>query len=444
MDWGRNEPAGSRTTRRRVLATLGGSVAASGLAGCLDSSDDGAGAGTPAESVDDITIGLATATSGAYIDVGEEERRGFELAVQHLNEGGGFQESGTFGVLKSRPGVEGVDVETVAVDTTGSADTAASNAAPLLEDGEVDALFGGVAGDVAATLRDLSAEHGVPYFPGTATLSSMAGEGCSPHTYREMYPATALVRALAPAVVDHVGEDSGTYYKLNAEAPEGQDLSDVVTDYFNRDGAADWQGFGSASVRRGTTDYGSRLARAGTTNPSALFCNLFGLDAVNVLSQAGEYLDEDTTLVFPLLTPSVVEAAAEWNGDVFGTIPWHGAIDGELSDVFDSTYQDAYGDQAPGSAAGTGVAHLVYGSVFVYAAAVERADSTDADAVRSELEGSAHDLGLGREQLQACNHQATRPVPVVRVSGGQLEPVDLVDDAVAGCDEPPASDCSLE
>lgn len=444
MDWGRSEPAGSRTTRRRVLATLGGSVAASGLAGCLDSSDDGAGAGTPAESVDEITVGLATATSGAYIDLGEEERRGFELAVQHLNEGGGFHEAGTFGVLKSRTGVEGVDVETVAVDTAGTADTAASNAAPLLEDGQVDALFGGVAGDVAATLRDLSAEHEVPYFPGVATLSSMAGEGCSPYAFREMYPASALVRALAPAVVDHVGDDSGTYYKLNAAAPEGEDLSDVITDYFNRDDAPDWQGFGSASVRRGTTDYGNRLARVGTTNPSAVFCNLFGLDAVNVLSQAGEYLDEDTVLVVPLLTSSVVEAAAEWNGDVFGTVPWHGAVEGELSEVFDSVYEEAYGDRAPGPYAGTGAAHVVYGEVFAYAAAVERGNSTDAETVRGELEGSAHDLGLGREHLQACNHQATRPVPVVRVSDGQLEPVDLVEDAVAGCDEPPASDCSLE
>jgi len=174
-----------------------------------------------------------------------------------------------------------------------------------------------------------------------------------------------------------------------------------------------------------------------------MFCNVFGLDAVNVLSQAGEYLDEDTALVVPLLTPSVIEAAAEWNGDVFGTVPWHGAIEGELSDVFDSAYEDAYGDRGPGAHAGTGVGHLVYGSVFVYAAAVERADSTDAGAVRSELEGSAHDLGLGREHVQACNHQATRPVPVVRVSDGQFEPVDLVTDAVAGCDEPPASDCSL-
>ncbi len=418
-------------------------MAASGLAGCLDSSDDGAGAGTPAESVDEITIGLATATSGTYIDVGEEERRGFEMAVQHLNEGGGYQEAGTFGVLKSRTGVEGVDVETVEVDTAGTADTAASNAAPLLENGEVDALFGGVAGDVAATLRDLSAEHEVPYFPGVATLSSMADEGCSPHTYREMYPATALVRALVPAVVDHVGDDSGTYYRLNTEAPEGEDLSEVITDYFNQDDAPNWQGFGTASERRGTTDYSHRLNRVGTTNPSAVFCNLFGLDAVNVLHQAGEYIDEDTALVVPLLTPSVVEAATEWNGDVLGTVPWHGAIDGELSDVFDSTYQDAYGDQAPGPRAGTGAAHLVYGEVFTYAAAVERANSTGAGAVRSELEDSAHDLGLGREYLQACNHQATRPVPVVRVADGQLEPVDLVEDAVAGCDESPASDCSL-
>lgn len=437
-DGGTSDGAPPRRRFLRAIAT-GGTVATGALAGC-----DGI-VGTPTRTPDStVTFLLSTAESGQYEILGSKERRGFEMAVRHLNDGGGLVDAGVFEEL-SGTGVLGRIVDPDVVDSGTDRATTRSNVTPYLDDESAALLCGGISGAVVREHRDLASEYGVPYAVGASLLSEIAGEGCSSAVFRECYTSDALARALGPHLAEAVGT-SASYYHLYTDAPEGVDLRDAFNAYFNRAATPDWRPRGGAAVTSGSRDFASQLSRAETRRPDVLFLDLFGLDAVNALASVRSELSADVTVVVPYLDDDYATSLVGGLTDVVGTTPWTRGVDSATGIAYETAYRSV---DSEGHVTGAGTAHVTYVATLQFAAAAERAGSFDLAAVRPELESLQYDVGLGSQRVQQCNHQSTRPVPVVR---GRADPaaddefVDLVAlerDATAGCGRRPASDCSL-
>lgn len=432
-------------TRRRVLSRLGtGSGVAVGLtAGCIG--DTGSDDPTSTES-ESLTFGLSTSLSDTYLEVGRAERRGFELAVEHLNEGGGLVES--LDDLSGN-GVLGRPVETTVVDTAGDAESARSGLTPHLESDELAMFCGGITGDVALEHGRLATEHEVPFFAGTSVIDSLTGENCSEYVYRELFPSNAVAHALGSVLEERRSSDS-SFHTIYVDAPEGEDLRAAIQGHFRSAEGPGWENLGSTAVRPGSTDFSDKLGAVRSLRPSVVFCAVFGLDAVNLLQQATENLRDGTDFVVPVLDRSVGTAIESDVSGIIGTVPWNSGVPSSRSNAFASGYDDAYGDSEAVSARNpSGPVHLVYGQTLVYAAAAERAGTVDPMAVQTELEGMEYNVGLGTETMQACNHQSTRPVPVVQGNATDTDGADWFSilsverGVVDGCDSPPASDCSM-
>ncbi|NLV10024.1 ABC transporter substrate-binding protein [Halomicrobium mukohataei] len=433
---------GSRATRRRVLESLGGTGAVA-LAGCLGSD----GATTETSTDDSVTIGLSSPESGRYSPIGDHERRGFELAVTHLNEGGGLVGGEGFANL-SGDGVLDRTVETAIADTEGDASTAETNLQQRLGDDELAMFTGGVAGSVVTTHRDLADEHETPYFVGTSTLNQLTGENCSPHVYRELFNSRTLARALVPEVVADI-DGAQFFFQVSSDTIEGRDLKQSINGYATASDL-DLRPIGSTTVRSGSTDFERPLSEAASNSVDIVFLDLFGLDAVNAIQQAKEILPEDAVIVVPLLTQSVADSLGERVEGVYGTVGWHENLGTPLSGKFGDAYQNEYsGTVSTTALVPPGPAQNAYGQVLLWASAAEAAGTFDADAVRSELEGFEYALGAGAETMRACDHQAMRAVPVVRGStetdsvGNYFELLNGRRNMEPGCDEPPASACEL-
>lgn len=438
----RDEPGagGSSVRRRDVLRTLGaGGVVA--LAGC-----DG-DAGTPTPEDDTISMLLATAESGEYGSVGLHQRNGFELAIQHLNEGGGLVEAG-FSDL-SGDGVLGREVDPIIEDTENTAETARSTVDRLLGDGSIGMVTGGVGGDVEYAISEVAADAGVPYMAGTAPVPGLTGERCSQTTFRESAHAQAIVEALAQPLAEEFGQ-SLTYFQLSSQGVEGQVLGNAFTSHFGQPGTPDWQARGRDDVRPGSTNLDGKLETAAASRPDVVVLNLFGLDAINAVDAANDVLADDVGVVVPVIDDALGIELEAGVSDIVGTIPWDVSVGGDLSTAYEDEYVFNYGPGAGGQAqTGSGTAHVIYTQTLQYAAAAERAGSFDTDAIVAELEGVSYDAGLGEQQLRACDHQSTRPIPVVRgiehptADRNRFELVTLATDAVGGCEDAPAADCSL-
>lgn len=427
-----------RATRRSVLHSMGvgGALA---LAGC-----DGNGTATPADT--SLSFMLATAQSGEYGTVGTHERYGFEMAVSHLNEGGGLVDE-AFDDL-SGDGVLGETVETITEDTENTASTARSQVDRVLAGEDVAMVTGGVGGDVVYAISEVAHDQATTYMAGTAPVPGLSGSRCAATTFRETAHADTVVEAMGPALANELG-DSLTFYQLSSEATEGQVLQDAVTSYFNRSVTADWRPQGRDSARPGSGNFDAKLQEVAANRPDLLVLNLFGLDAINAVNAAQEHLDEDTPIVVPVIDDSLGLAVESAMSGVYGTIPWDAGVGGELSGTFDEEYILEYGPSAGGQAqTGSGTAHVTYTQTLLFAAAAERAGSVDPDAVRTELEGMQYDVGFGQQQMRACDHQSTRPVTVVRGienTHANLNRLEVLasTNALAPCEEAPAADCSF-
>lgn len=438
-------------TRRRFLTGLGtGAVATmGGMAGCIDSVSSGGGETTTTTSgSDSVQFVHSSALTGTYVDMGEEEQLGFKLAVRHLNEGGGLVDEGVFESLTG-DGVLGRTVDGATVDTGGKAEEARSNLSPYLSEDDVAMFCGGVSGEVVKEHRAIADEQELPYMAGMSLLKSLSGGDCSPHVYREQAPSDAVIRALGPTLNSEF-EGQQSYEHLYVDTPEGNDLVDSINQYFSTDAAPNWNRLGSIPTRRGNTNMEEEVATFNQVDLDVLFCSLFGLDAINLLTEAAKNLNDNTTIVVPWINQSIAETVQEDVADVIGTVPWDAGVDSTRSTAFADSYRaEAAIVSGSPSNAPTGPAHHMYCQTLMFAAAAERAGSFDSADVRSELEGLTYDVGFGEQTMQACNHQASKPIPVVRgqaeatSTGSWFEVISVEEGMVGGCDEPPASNCSI-
>lgn len=433
--------SGRMIQRRDVLRTLGAGSAIA-LAGC---DGDGNG-GTPTVDTETVNFVLATAESGEYGNVGELERNGFELAVTHLNEGGGLVDS-AFDELDGN-GVLGRTVESIIENTENDASIARSEVEQHLGDGGPTMVTGGIGGDVVYELNDLAQSAGIVYMAGSAPVPAITGDRCGPTTFRETPHANAVFRAMGQTLRNEFGTDP-TYYQLSSEATEGQVMQDACSSYFNENHSPDWRAVGQETALPGSTSFDDELELISSSRADVVFLNLFGLDAVNAVRSAKEILDEDVGIVVPVIADSLEYTIESDVAGVVGTIPWDAGLEGDGITDYNDSYVTTFGQSGGRAQAGSGTAHVIYVQTLLYAAAAERAESFAADAIASELEGMEYDVGLGSQEMRSCDHQARRPVPVVKginsntAERNHLEIASVVRDPYGTCEESPAADCSL-
>lgn len=436
-------------TRRTFLQTAAG-IGGIAMTGCLTESSKTTTAAGPAAG-DSVTIGINVATSGDFSVQGTQERRGAELAVRHLNEGGGWVGTEQFDDL-SGDGLLGKSVETAIRNTDGDAETAESDAEATFDTDDAIMLCGGTAGQAALAQRDVTADRQRIHMVTSAQLDVITGEQCSPYSFREMFPTYSTVLALKNELDERFEGENNTYFQLYSNNTWGQELKTHVETEFADIG---WPSNGSREVMVGTQNFTEPLEDAAATDPDVLFLNLPGFDASVAVPQAKKILSEEVTVVVPLLTRRIAETAGSKITDVVGTVPWDPImarfdptpLSRTLIESYGSAYRTESDEEAP---VPTGPVHVAYSQVMVYAMAVERAGTFDADAVVEELEDASYNVGMSEsETMRACDHQANRPVPIVkgRIEGMQKQgyyyELDVIrTDGTYGCDSPPASECS--
>ncbi|WP_276300766.1 substrate-binding protein [Halorussus lipolyticus] len=387
------------------------------------------------------TFGFTVPQSGPYSSEGQDELRAYRLAVEHLNNGGGWVDN--WSDLTGN-GVLGNQVEFVSGDTATDADTARQTARRMIQRDGAIMLSGGSSSAVAIAIQELCQREKVNYMCCLTHSNDTTGKSCVRYSFREMFNAYMSAQALVPPVTDEYG-GSNNFYQLYADYTWGQTVQSSMSQFF---GEAGWNEMNSVATPLGTKDFSSYLSQVPRGETDVLFLNHYGLDGANSLSQAKEMgLDEDMEIIVPLYNRPMAQAAGGSIEGVFGTVAWDSQIDNEPSNQFTSAFQEKY-ERIP-----SGPAQLAYAQTLQYAAAVERAGTFYPPEVIRQLEDHEYDnIGMGQETMRACDHQAQRAVPVVKglpegeqQQGQFFEIVNLTSRDTLGyaCDEGPAGECEL-
>jgi ABC-type branched-subunit amino acid transport system substrate-binding protein len=360
-----------------MLAACGGTVAGSG----------GGGDSGSTNSTAPLKIGVITSLTGAYVQLGEDQRNGAQLAVDQLG-----------GKAGDRP------IQLVVRDDQLKPDVALREAQSLVQEEHVDFLTGCVSAATTLAMNQIAAQAGVPYL-GTCQTEQLNRPPNFDQaiTYHLAPTPSQTVKAASPFICGQLGKrvflllpdyayghEQGTAYTTDIPAESGCTVA------------------GTAYFPLGTTDYNPYIPTIEGSGADVLVFGGAGRDQVSFLRQAEQFaltdrfktflsledLSFDQELGFDLIDGTWAMSAFYWNVDDPGITKYVDA------------YRAAYGSP-PG---GYGV--YAYNAINLIAQQVAAGKAAPAD-FRSALEGEAVTLGQGEMTIRQCDHQALLPVYIL-------------------------------
>nr|WP_240756807.1 ABC transporter substrate-binding protein [Natronorubrum bangense] len=410
--------------RRTFLKTTAASAGLATVAGCLGGGDDGG-----------ISLGALYITSGFASLYGEEAARGYELAVEEINDNGG---------------IDGEEVTVISRDTEGDATTAGRQMRSLIEEEGVDGLFGLDSSGVAQALAPQVAEFQMPFMvthAATPFLTSPEGEHedsvGNEYVFRNANNLTQDIYGAA-RVADEL--DATEWATIGPDYAFGYE----TWDYFQ----AFCEGLGvdaefTTEQYPGleTGDYSPYISAVMDEEPDGVITPLWGADLTTFLGQAEDagWFDQIDHTLFSvgMGTDLPADGSPLVEGEHASTRYDPFEPDTDENSSFREQYYDEY-DNLP-----TYNAEGAYRAVYLYKGAIESAGSTGPDELVETFTGMEHSGPVGDYRFNEETNQATVPSIWGTVSyddeweSNVLDPVDVyeatpdvVNDALGDSDLP--------
>lgn len=331
------------------------------------------GTGCMAEG-DTFKIGVFEPLSGGSAAYGQEARNGIELALEYINDNGGFN---------------GVQGELVVYDTQCSVEEAVKIASKLINDDHVDVAMGSMLSSemfaAGATLNDAGV-----YTIGLGTSASWMQEDW-PYVFRSSMnnglTADALVAMMKQVdytkVAVFYGQDDAALstYQMFDEAVAADDELEIVE---------------AESYDQGDTDFSAQITNIVNSNPDAVFMSVIGETAPVVVKQLRQYGYSGVIFSKESFMATQVAIAGEENSSYIAfanpyvTYDTIDDIDIEAVKEFAERYQEKYGDINK-----TDSSYRGWDSMMVLWEASKIAGSNDSDALKDATNTISGLEGLG-------------------------------------------------
>jgi branched-chain amino acid transport system substrate-binding protein len=352
-----------RSTLRRSLRLAGFAAATLGLAGAM--------AGLPgsgAKAQEDVKVGVLLPLSGAVAPIGQNNRRGHELAVEEINAAGGIKSLG------------GAKLVLVDGDTQGNPNVGIQETEILARKGVV-AVMGAYQSSVTFPTTQIAEKLQVPYIDPVAIADSITEGRNFKYTFKVSPKASWYARDQF-AFIKWVGEKSGKPVKravlMFEDTLFGKSTSDGQARFAEEFGIEVVE---TISYPAETPDMTGTVSRIKSLNPDALVLVSYISDAVLITKTMKEL-----GVNIPILGTSAghIDPAYIANlGDLaeysFTVGEWSPDLKKSGASDVDKRFQAKFGVPMNGHAAET------YMSTMVLRDALERAGSTDPKKLRDAL-----------------------------------------------------------
>jgi branched-chain amino acid transport system substrate-binding protein len=353
-----------------------------------------------------IFIGGVMPLTGPYSSSGKDMQLGFELAVDHLNNGSRVTDA--IPTLKKGKGVLGKKITSQVADSETKPDVAIQAATGFIHDNNAIMLTGGISSAVSIAMQKLGQREHVVYMVGNSGSNDTTGKDCQRYGFRAQPSAYMAAKALAPVLAKQLGKNLKAAY-LVPDYTYGHSVYDSMKQFTEQVG---WTTAGEQLAPLGTTDFSSYLLNLANSGADVFVNVAFGADAVTSTKQAQQFgiLSKMKYVVPNISQFQAKELGAEIMGGTYGTQAWWWTEQDKypLAKFFvedfekKNSYKPRWG------------ASEIYIQMLVWADAVERAGTFYPVEVIKALE-SGHKVNsiYGEVYYRAGDHQMVRPVPVV-------------------------------
>ena len=346
-----------------------------------------------------LKIGLNYPASGRYEYLGLQQRMGAFQAVDEINAAGG---------ILGRP------VELVIRNTQLNPKRGAANVREMVEQENVQMIFGGVSSAVAIAAGKAAKELDRIYFGTLTYANATTGAAGHTHMFRESYNAWMTASALGQYLSEEFADKK--YFYIAADYSWGRSVEESLR---QASGTEDTERhpvtrtpFPNATSR----DFQTALEQAEASGAEVLVLILGGGDMVRAVNIAHDMrLKDKMQIVWPntslgtalQLGPSLMEG-------IIGAAPWFWNLPYEKGYQRGIEFVESFSERngmRPSSAAAS-----AYSIVYQYKEAVERAGTTNTADVIKALEGHRYSLLKDEQEWRAFDHQNVQSVYLVRMT----------------------------
>lgn len=374
-----------------LLAACGGSL---GEGEGDDEAGQADGTATDGEATEEqgepLKIGVVTGLTGAYVQLGEEQRQGAELAAELLE-----------GQAGDRP------MEVIVRDSQLQPDAALREAQSLVQEEDVDFLTGCVSAATTLAVNQVAKEAGVPYLGTCQTEQLNRPPHFDPELTYHLAPATSLnVNAVSPWICENLGTN---VFLLLPDYAWGHEQNAAYREALP---AAGCEISDSAWFPLGTTDFNPYVPTIRGSDADVIVFGGAGRDQVNFMRQAAQFGLKDDYEIFITIEDLTFdeELGFELLAGTYGMAHFYWRIDDPGVSEYVEAYQEEY-DRPPG-----GYSVLLYNAVNLIAEQVAAGNDTP-EAFREAVEGLEFSYAQGPEIMRDCDHQALAPVYVLEGLG---------------------------
>ena len=398
-----------KSSRRTVLKTAGGLLAAAALPRVARAAESYPPLGTwPAgSSGDSVFIGITVPRTGTYAAQGEDELKGYMLAVEHINSGHPLIKAFS---PKSKKGVLGKQVKYGVADSEAKPNTAVQEQSRFISENKAILMTGSTSSAVAVALNHLAQREKVLYVAGISGSNDTTGKDCVRYGFRQCFYGQTAAAAIGPVLLKNFGKNRKAAF-MTPDYTYGHTVTKSVGDYLTANGG--WTTVTDQVSPLGAPDYSSYLTNIANSGAEFLINVNWGHDAVLSTQQAKQFgLLDKMKLVIPYQTPFLAkEVGPEITQGVYAATDFWWTLEDKfpLAKMFVEEFQKKYGYRPEWGA------ENAYMEFALWAEAVENAGTFyPPEVIKSYEAGRKINSIVGEVYWRGADHQLVRPVTIVR------------------------------
>jgi branched-chain amino acid transport system substrate-binding protein len=341
----------------------------------------------------DITLGAILPLTGTSASIGEDQRRGIELAVNQINAAGG---------------VNGEKLQVMVEDSAGSPVTGLSAVRKLTQVNKVPLVVGDFSSSVTIPVGQYLVKNQLLHINISGTSADIRKIG---KTSWSVIGLDDLSARFSAADVRKLG-----YSKVAFIAPDGaygQGMAQQFTQAFE---AAGGKVVAKVLYTSGQPSYRRELEQISRAQPQAYVYTSYGQDAIVLNREAWELGLHNTPWYGMYLTMAIADSPAQYTNGQLG-MEVGGASGNQAAEAYNQQYQAQFKEK-PRSVYGS----YAYDSIMLAAAAIKQAHSSAPAAMISAMQTVAPGFsGLtGKLDLDSDNQRQSQPYLNVKAQNGEL------------------------
>lgn len=344
-----------------------------------------------AETKSPIKIGTIYSKTGILAEHGRHADMGIRMALEELN---------------SKGGVVGRKLEAIWRDDQSKAEVATREANALLFDEKVDVLLGTLLGNTGNAVSVVSKEQKVPFIVLTQIGNLTMEDG---HRYIFRGVSSSIMNSRAQ-VLNLQGKPYRTAWTITYDYSFGHQVIASTKEYMAKK-VPEIKVIGESWPPMTETDFTSYISQIIRAKPDVVIAYIFGSGLAAFLRQAKpQGFFEKTQIALDCNPDNIRPLGMDFEKGILGWAFYDITLDTPDNKVFVKTFLNKYNEYPAFTAA------VFYTGIYSLARAIEKAGTTEKEAVVDALESVKVSSPYGEISYRQCDHQGTFPVVIGETS----------------------------